>query len=356
MANGQHTYSEIMSQPEVWAGVVAMAEAQAAEIARRWRAVDARQVLFTGCGSTYYLSLAAALLQGMTGIAARGAPASEIVLFPDETVSNAEETLLVAVSRSGTTTETAAAITRFRELGGRAAWGITCYPDTPVGKETDFVLTAEEAQEESVAQTRSFSSMLVIAQALAAIAGGEDVDPLRSLPQAGARILAEYGDLAQRLGEDRALDRFFFLGSGPLYGMACEVMLKMKEMSISHSEAFHFMEFRHGPKSLVDERGLVAGLLSSSALRHEAPVIAECREMGGRTLALAPGKADLPASQNVALPTSAPWWARPALYLPMLQLLAYYRSIAKGLDPDNPRNLTAVVELDQGELLADTPD
>jgi glucosamine--fructose-6-phosphate aminotransferase (isomerizing) len=194
--------------------------------------------------------------------------------------------------------------------------------------------------------------MLIIAQAIAAISGGEQIASMNGLPQAAKQLLDEYADLAEQLGQDHALSRFFFLGSGPLYGIACEVMLKMKEMSISHSEAFHFMEFRHGPKSLVDEHGLVTGLVSPLSNTFEEPVIKECMEMGGRALTLFPGTANSQAHHKMSLGGDAPWWAQPALYLPILQLLAYYRSISKGLDPDNPRHLTAVVELDREGLLA----
>jgi glucosamine--fructose-6-phosphate aminotransferase (isomerizing) len=352
MTAGQHTYSEIMSQPQVWAEVLAETQSRAQEIAQRWQDVDAKQVLFTGCGSTHYLShTAAALLQGLTGVQAQGVPASEIVFFPDATVAAPEDTLLVTVSRSGTTTETAAAIDRFRQLGGKAVWGITCYPETPVGQETDFVLLAEAAHEQSVAQTRSFSSMLLITQALAAIAGGEDVDAMRTLPDAAHRLLSEYGELAQRLGEKQALTRFFFLGSGPIYGIACEVMLKMKEMSISHSEAYYFMEFRHGPKSLVDEHSLVTAMLSPRTQSHEMAVTEECVQMGGHALAVAAQHADSGEADAIEFGVDGPDWSLPALYLPVLQLLAYYRAISRGLDPDNPRNLTAVVELDRNNLL-----
>ena len=136
-----------------------------------------------------------------------------------------------------------------------------------------------------------------------------------------------------------------------MYGIACEAMLKMKEMSISYSEAFHFMEFRHGPKSMVDENGLVVGLLSQRASRHEAPVLAECMQMGGSGLAISPGVQGIEATHRVLLPHDVPEWARPVLYLPVLQLMAYYRSVNKSLDPDNPRNLTAVVELDRESLV-----
>lgn len=349
---GRHTYAEIKSQPEVWRAVLESAAGDASRVQQAWRNIGPKQVLFTGCGSTYYLSqTAAALLQGMTGIPARGVPASEIALYTQETVSHPEETLLIAVSRSGTTTETAAAMTKFRRIGGKAVWGITCYPQTPVGEETDLALLAEAAQEESVAQTRSFSSMLVLAQALAAFAGGTDWTPLQRLPDVAARLLAETEGMAKAVATRDDVSRVFFLGGGPLYGIACEAMLKMKEMSITQSEAYHFLEFRHGPKAMVDGQALVIGLLAERAYEHGAAVLNECAGMGGEIVALTPrGVQGLPG-QIVALPNGMPDWARTAAYLPTLQMMGYYRSIHKGLDPDQPRNLTAVIFLDKQSLL-----
>ncbi len=353
MTRGQHTYAEILSQPQVWSDVLQIVFAHQERIAAALRDVNPKQVLFTGCGSTYYLSLsAAAMLQQSTGLPCRGVPASEIVFFPNTTIAQPQETLLIAVSRSGTTTETGAAMARFREKGGKTIWGVTCYPDTSVADETDFVLMTEAAQEESVAQTRSFSSMLLMTQAIAAVAGGEELAPLKQLPSAVAELLEKYGAMAERLGGSQDLQKFFFLGSGPLYGIACEAMLKMKEMSISYSEAFHFMEFRHGPKSMVDEHALLIGLFNSRIHAYEEAVLTECGDMGGYTLAQIAGDLHPTARERIALPAGLPWWAMPALNLPVLQLMAYHRSISKGLDPDSPRNLTAVVELDRGELVA----
>ena len=81
------------------------------------------------------------------------------------------------------------------------------------------------------------------------------------------------GDLPQRLGADLEVERFFFLGSGPFYGLACEAMLKLKEMSLSYAEPYHFLEFRHGPMSMVDARTLVVGLLSDTGLTEEIRVL-----------------------------------------------------------------------------------
>ncbi|MCC6454951.1 MAG: SIS domain-containing protein [Caldilineaceae bacterium] len=347
---GQHTLTEIVSQPYGWGKAYEQLVGRRDEIMNAWAGVQPQQIIVTGCGSTHYLSqTAAALLQGLTGIPARGLPASEIVLFPDQVLYRPEETLLLAISRSGTTTETAAAMDKFRSLGGKAVWGITCYADTPVGQESDFMLLTDMAQEQSIAQTLSFSTMLFTAQGVAAVAGEHDLTPLGEVPKACEQLIQSTYGLATHWGTEPGVERFFFLGSGPLYGMACEAMLKMKEMSITHAEAYHFLEFRHGPKALVDEHAMVVGMIGAQTFRHEAAVITEMAEMGGKTVTLVPGNANA-GHVTVHLPDHLPAWTMPVLYLPVVQSMAHARSMEKGLDPDNPRNLSAVVFLDRGDL------
>jgi len=96
---------------------------------------------------------------------------------------------------------------------------------------------------------------------------------------------------------------------------------------------------------MVDETALVVGLVSDSAREHEVAVLKEVRELGARTLALAESADQSDVDHLVCLDSGLPELAREVLYLPVLQLLAYCRAIAKGLDPDRPTHLDAVVRL-----------
>ena len=168
--------------------------------------------------------------------------------------------------------------------------------------------------------------------------------PAADCPPFAATSWTGYSDLAQTLGEDGAISKFFFLGSGALYGIACEAMLKMKEMSLSYSEAYHTLEFRHGPMSMVGADSLVIGLISPGAARHEGRVLQEMAALGATVLAIGP---ELGGFQHqVDLPADLPAWSMPVLYLPALQLLAYRRAIYNGCDPDQPHQLSAVISLD----------
>jgi glucosamine--fructose-6-phosphate aminotransferase (isomerizing) len=152
-------------------------------------------------------------------------------------------------------------------------------------------------------------------------------------------LLIQGETVARQFGENLDFDRFYFLGSRGRYGLACEVNLKMKEMTLTHSEPFHFMEFRHGPMSMVTPTTVVVGLLSESNHNHEATVLKEMQSLGATILSL--GEKGAAVSFESGLPEAC----RGVLYLPVLQLMAFYRSLAKGLNPDRPNNLSSVVYL-----------
>jgi glucosamine--fructose-6-phosphate aminotransferase (isomerizing) len=329
------TYKEIKSQAEAWA--------QALEVTRAAKLpnpVAYQQVIFTGCGSTYYLSLAAAALyQELTGRIARAVPGGELLLNPQNFLTDGK-ILLVAVSRSGTTTETVRATEKFKTEKRGDVVVITNY-DEVLSKSADINIVIPKGQEESVAQTRSFASMYVAVTAFAALMAGRDdlVEGMKKLPEVGNSIINKYESFAKEIGENLSFDRFYFLGSGIRYGLACEVNLKMKEMTLTHSEPFHFLEFRHGPMSMVNQNAVVVGMISESNSTHEKTVLEEMKKLGGNIIALGEENTDVQFQSRI------PEQIRAVLYLPVLQLMAFYRSLAKGLNPDRPTNLTAVVKL-----------
>jgi glucosamine--fructose-6-phosphate aminotransferase (isomerizing) len=332
-----HTEREIESQPEVWAATIGRFDPDG--LLEGWKAMGPRRVLVTGCGSTFYLSLtAAALLRDVMGIPARATPASEIVFGPD-TVPDVAGTVLLAISRSGTTSETLAAVQRFRSMGGAGVVVVTNYPEQTLAAGADVVLAAPDGREESVAQTRSFSSMLLVVQAAVASLAGIDPAPLEALSGILPGIMDQAAEPMTRFGSDARLRRFHFLGSDPLYGIASEGMLKLKEMSLTDSEAYHTLEYRHGPMSMADSEALVIGLISSDRSRAERAVVSDVAAFGANTIEIGEGL-------DISIPDEIPGWARPVLYLPPLQILALERARSKGLDPDRPRNLAAVIELE----------
>jgi len=332
------TYREIKSQTEAWAQALDVTRAASLPNIN-----DYEQVIFTGCGSTYYLSLAAAALyQELTGRAARAVPAGELLLNSAASVgrNSISSYLLVAVSRSGTTTETVKAVEKFKQEKRGDVIVISNY-DEVLSRSADMNIVIPKGREESVAQTRSFASMYVAATAFCArMAGrGDLIEAMGELPRIGELVIGNYEAWAKTIGENLDFDRFYFLGSGIRYGLACEANLKMKEMTLTHSEPFHFLEFRHGPMSMVGESSVVCGLLSEQNRVHEARVLSEMEALGATVAGLGESEAD------VVFESGIPESVCGVLYLPALQLMAFHHSLAKGLNPDRPNNLTAVVKL-----------
>jgi glucosamine--fructose-6-phosphate aminotransferase (isomerizing) len=338
---GFHTRQEIYSQPEAWRGVLAVLDAEADGLRTFLASGAYEQVVFTGCGSTYYLSIAtASVLQRVVGVPAIGLPASEVWLNPTA-IPPSRRALLVAVSRSGETTETLRACENFRRKIGGDIVTLSCYPGRALTEMGDLNLVFPSIREESVAQTRAFSGLYLAAVALAALWAGDSQlwGDLHQLPDALTPLPGRYASDLERLGADLSIDRFYFLGSGIRYGLACELSLKMKEMTLSHSEPFHFMEFRHGPKSMITPNSLVVALVSDERRSDDMAVVTDMQALGARSLTIGSHGVD------VAFGSGLDEIANSVLYLPFGQMLALGRSLAKGLNPDRPENLDVVVVL-----------
>lgn len=346
---GEYTLTEIQSQPVVWKAALEVFGDHADKIKSFWSNNDFDYLLFTGCGSTYYLSqIVASLFQPLLGIHTRAYPASELTLLQDQVLPPNSKPLLITISRSGRTSETVEAARLFRKRTGQGVVTITCYGDSELAKEADLAIVIPDSQEESLAQTRSFSSMLLVLEAMLGMLSEQEAD-LQQMSTVAQGLLDDYGELAKQLGEDKEIERFFFLGIASQYGLAAEVMLKMKEMSLSYSEAYNTLEFRHGPMSMVNDKTLVIGLLSEETQAQEVAVLRQMREQGAKILSIAESDAGFQLadwSHFVHLNSGLPRWARPALYLPVLQLMAYYRAMSRGVNPDKPANLKAFISID----------
>jgi glucosamine--fructose-6-phosphate aminotransferase (isomerizing) len=233
---GRNTYQEIISQPTIWGRTLINLSHMDVRGIPHGDAFD--QSIFIGCGSTYYLSIwAARAIQALNGWRCHALPASELWLNQEQWLANVRKTLIVAISRSGTTSETVAALRGFNSRQSGSSIVVTCYPESELAGMTDHTIALPLAQEKSVAQTRSFSNMML---GLCFYAHGdirEDIPD--ALSSQAVQLLEQRTYLVSGLGKDKGIQRFFFLGSNSLYGLACEAMLKMKEMSLSYSEAYH---------------------------------------------------------------------------------------------------------------------
>lgn len=318
-----------------------------------------RTPVFVGCGTSHHLAqYGAAVTQALTHRPAVALTGSEAWLFIDDFLRAWKQPFLVALSRSGASTEVVRAAGEARRRG-IPVLGITTTPGSELARLADTCFVLDHVQEQSVVMTQSFSNMLLALQWLGARIAQEQGDPagasfLDRLPELAEAVAALHGRLAEearRVVGGEGHDQYVFLGSGAFYGVAREGMLKMKEMTQLPADAYVTLEFRHGPKSIVNQRTCVVLLSSRSTAPHDRDLAAEVAQLGGKAVVLAEEGTVAPAAgvDTLELPREFPEFQYASLHTPFLQWLALCETLRLGRDPDRPRHLSHVVRLDHGE-------
>ncbi len=346
---GAHTIAEILSEPATWKSCL-----QAIEQSGELQSLNEKlprniEWVFIGCGSSFYLAQAASASWSiLTGEKSRALPASEITLFPRLFPGPCQPVL---ITRSGYTSEVLQAAEYLETKLRLRTLAITCSTGTPIEKIASHCIQLPAADEKSTVMTRSFTSMLITLQSLAAIraASREFLDALRKLPDQVAGRLNAIHSTIKSLADSRVFADYVFLGQGPFFGIAQECMLKVKEMSCSYAQCFHTLEFRHGPKAIVSPETLITFIISESGFAAEVAVLEEIKRLGGTTLVVSnAGDSTIrrAADYFVELSLDVPEIARAAASVIPGQLLGFYTGIKKRLNPDEPRNLSRVVMLE----------
>ena len=285
--------------------------------------------IFVGCGSSYNLALSMAALANRADRFAIAVPGGEWAQRPQAYWSGKGSAQIVALSRSGETTETVAAAKASRKVG-LFVTGITVEADSPLAANADRLVSAATDPREGIVMTTSASLMLQLGLQLLGYAV-----PRQSIELAEA-LLADVDAKVPRLIQGRS--HFVYLGGGPLYGIGIEGALKLMEMSQVFTQAFHPLEYRHGPISLVDERTVGVMLYSADQRDAEAKLAGELRNKGALVIGIG-GEGDV----SFAVPTD-PAMA-PLVYLPALQIIGERVAQSRKLDTSAPRHLTKVVTL-----------
>ena len=319
-----------------------------------------RRIKVLGCGSAYYAGLAGALLiEGLSRIPADAETASEFryrnpVIDP--------ETLYVAVSQSGETFDTLAAVEEIKRKGGDVI-GVVNAPGSTIAGACGSGIYIHAGPEVSVASTKSYSSTVVAFALLALHLGrvrdlgaGDGVrliDGLEALPAAIASVLAAEADVARVAREVMVpAASVFFVGRVRGFPVALEGAQKLKEVSYIHAEAYPAAELKHGPLALVGpEVPVVVVLPDDHLLDKNLASVEEIRARRGPVVAVT--DADLGAAGDVddrfaavlRVPRTEPELASVVLGIP-LQLLAYHTALALGRDIDRPRNLAKSVTVE----------
>ncbi len=343
------TYQEITRQQSGWKNALQALKGERSKYLEIVDQFKGRVWVFTGCGTSYYLAqTASSIFEMLTGLPTKAVPSSEILIFPGLVFNSADKYLAIPISRSGSSTEVVKAAEKVKTELNIPTLAVSCSSDSQLIKSSDLSLTFPFETEESVVMTGSFTTMLLSIVYLASLLldDGEFADKLDELADESYRLMKDFEPMVETIANDENINHFVFLGQGPFLGLANEAALKIQEMSISLSQSYHALEYRHGPKSTASDNTLITILFSESGKAYEAHLANDMKALGAKTLVLQ-GKSysDLSGTSHhlVEAPTRFGDVFNPFMYLPLLQLLGYYKARSKNINPDSPKNLSAVV-------------
>jgi glutamine---fructose-6-phosphate transaminase (isomerizing) len=317
---------------------------------REARAV--RRVKIIGCGSAYHAGMIGAqMIEELARIPADAEPASEF-RYRNPVVD--PETLYVAVSQSGETYDTLAAVQELKRKGARVL-GVVNVVGSAIARETDGGIYVHAGPEVCVVSTKCFTNTAVAFALLAlhlgrvrdlSVADGRRIiDGLRKLPQQLAEILKDEEDVRRIAGGLRETRSMMFVGRVRGYPVAREASLKLKEISYIHAEAYPASELKHGPLALIEpDVPSVAIVPDDELLEKNRATLEEIKARNGRILAVAHQPQPL-ADETIVVPRNEPE-LDPILMGVPLQLLAYHTALAMGRDIDKPRNLAKSVTVE----------
>jgi glutamine---fructose-6-phosphate transaminase (isomerizing) len=322
--------------------------------------LDIRRVKILGCGSAYGAGMAGAqLIETLARIPADAESASEFryrnpVIEPD--------VLYIAMSQSGETADTLAAVTEIKRKGGRVLAVVNVVGST-IARECDGIYL-HAGPEVSVASTKVVTSMVVSLGMLATFLGRvRDLGPsdgtrlisgLKALPSLVQGVLDLEPHIAAIAVKYAHVPSMFFIGRNTGYPIALEGSLKLKEISYIHAEAYPASELKHGPLALVGpEFPVVSIALDDPLVEKNVSSVQQVRARKGPTIGVVQkrGRELHDAHEGglfddlIEVPASEPEWA-PLLASVALQLLAYHAAIALGRDVDQPRNLAKSVTVE----------
>ena len=317
--------------------------------------LEIRRVKILGCGSAYIAGCTGAhLIEQLARIPAHAEPASEF-RYRNPVVE--QDTLYIAVSQSGETFDTLAAVQEVKRKGGRVL-GIVNVVGSTVARECARGIYLHAGPEIAVVATKTFTST-VVALALLAIHLGRIRDmstahgarllkALEALPAQVESILAQEPHIAALAAQIAKCSDAYFVGRAAGFPIAMEGALKLKEISYLHAEAYPASELKHGPLALISpETPTVVILPRDELLPKNLSTIEEIRARSGPVYVVThPGDA-LPMAVNGAIevPKSEPELDALLLNIP-LQLLAYHVALAKDRNIDQPRNLAKSVTVE----------
>lgn len=311
------------------------------------------RIILVACGTSYYAGLVGEyLIEEIANIPVEVCFASEF-RYRNEPYSRS--TAVIALSQSGETADTLAALKKV-ESSGMLLLGIVNAPGSTIARTTRTGVYCHAGPEQSVASTKAFIAQVCVLALVSLYLTktsselyARTLTELTLLDKKIEKILAEQKIIQKIANKYASYANMMFIGRRHCYPAALEGALKLKEVSYIHAEAYAAGELKHGPLALIDEGMPTVAILPHDDLYDKTiSSIQEIKARGGKVIILTDKKtADIVALADdiIVLPETTVQ-LQPVIYVTALQLLAYYVALEKGLDIDMPRNLAKSVTVE----------
>ncbi len=311
------------------------------------------RIVIVACGTSYYAGMVGEyLIEELANIPVEVQQASEFK-YRHEPFSRS--TLLLAISQSGETADTIAALEKAKDFGCLRL-GIVNATGSSIARLTDAGVYCHAGPERAVASTKAFIAQVTVLTLIALyLSKGEHksyrrlLRELEQLPEKAKAVLDQASEIKRIALKYKDTSEFLYIGRTILYPCALEGALKLKEISYIHAEGYAAGEMKHGPLALIDKNFPTFALATNSSVQEKTlSNIEEIKTRGGPIIALATkGNKQLQslADEVIYLPPALEQ-TQPILSAIAMQLFAYYIAEAKGLDIDRPRNLAKSVTVE----------
>lgn len=318
------------------------------------------RIVFVACGTAYHSSIVAKyVVEKFARVPVECEVASEF-RYRDPILN--DRTLVIVISQSGETADTIAAARLAKEKGANLV-AVTNVKFSSITMVADVIFYTLAGTEIGVAATKSYNSQLAILYLMAftvanvknGFVADKYIEELKAIPEKAEKILRETGDdlkqIASRFSDKSSI---FFIGRNLDYAISLEGSLKLKEISYIHSEGYAAGELKHGTLALIDENALVIAIITQSQLAEKTEnAINQVASRGATVVVLSNDdkfssfayRRENNVDYAFVIPETDELFS-PLLSVIPLQLFAYYMALARGCDPDKPRNLAKSVTVE----------
>ncbi len=341
------TEKEIFTQYEALDKTYQYFLGKAEEIGNFINKINYNSITFIGCGSSYCLAQSAETsTKVQLGIPANSIPAGDLMINFPFYRNILKDTLLVVNSRSGSTSEVLAAVKRAKKEFNIPCILISAKTNSELGNIVDLNIELPWSFDESVCQTRTVTNFYTANLLLLAIINNDDsiLNEIKIAINKGEEFINEYTPLLEKIAKNNTWDKVVLLADSELEGIGNEAAIAFKEIPQLPSNYYHVLDVRHGPMVLIDDKTLVIMAVAPFESSYQRELIKDIKNKGAKVISFG-NKEEIGADYHIKVSDYGNYSVKGIPFIFISQVIAYYKALELGINPDKPLGLDPWIEL-----------